>query len=83
MLEFNELIRKILKYIIEGLVLALVAFSIPKKRLDLEEIVILGLTASATFSLLDVFLPSTYGSSARNAAGMGVGFNLVGFPKFG
>ena len=62
---------------IEGLVVALAAFAIPKKQLNVEEIIIIALTAAATFSILDVFIPAM-GSSARGGAGFGIGANLVG-----
>jgi hypothetical protein len=58
---------------------AIAAYAIPKHSLKVEEIVIIGLTAAATFSVLDVFVPAMAGS-ARGGAGMGIGFNLVGFP---
>ena len=49
--------------------------------MNVEEIVIIGLMAAATFSVLDVFVPSIAGS-ARGGAGFGIGANLVGFPRF-
>jgi hypothetical protein len=79
MLDLSELIKRGIKYLIEGLVVAVVAVLVPKKALNVEEIVVIALTAAATFSLLDVFIPSM-GAAARNGAGMGVGFNLVRFP---
>jgi hypothetical protein len=45
---------------------------------NVEEIIILALTASASFSILDYFIPAM-GDSMRNGAGLGLGFNLVGF----
>jgi len=39
------------------------------------------LTAAATFSILDTYVPSM-GVSARSGAGFGIGANLVGFPRF-
>jgi ABC-type Co2+ transport system permease subunit len=78
--DFNELVRRAIKYIIEGLVVAIAAYAIPKsKSLKTEEIVIIALMAAATFSVLDIFIPSV-GASARNGAGLGIGFNLVRFP---
>ena len=77
MLDLNELVKRAVKYLIEGLVVALAAFAIPKKQLNVEEIVIIALTAAATFSILDVFIPAM-GSSARGGAGFGIGANLVG-----
>jgi ABC-type Co2+ transport system permease subunit len=77
MFQANELIKRAIKYLIEGLVVALAAFAIPKKQLNIEEIIIIALTAAATFSILDVFIPAM-GSSARGGAGFGIGANLVG-----
>ena len=77
MFDLNELVKRAIKYLIEGLVVALAAFAIPKKQLNLEELIIIALTAAATFSILDVFIPAM-GSSARGGAGFGIGANLVG-----
>ena len=79
MLDLTELIKRAIKYLIEGLVVAVVATIVPRKQLQVEEIVILALTAAATFSILDVFIPAM-GASARNGAGLGLGLNLVKFP---
>jgi ABC-type Co2+ transport system permease subunit len=77
--DFGELVKRAVKYIVEGLMVAIAAYAIPKHTLKVEEIVIIALTAAATFSVLDVFVPAM-GASARSGAGMGIGFNLVGFP---
>ena len=77
--DLTELIKRAIKYLIEGLVVAVVATIVPRKPLQIEEIVILALTAAATFSILDVFIPAM-GASARNGAGLGLGLNLVKFP---
>jgi ABC-type Co2+ transport system permease subunit len=79
MFDLTELIKRAIKYLIEGLVVAVVATIVPRKPLQVEEIVILALTAAAAFSILDVFIPSM-GASARNGAGLGLGLNLVKFP---
>jgi ABC-type Co2+ transport system permease subunit len=77
--DFAELVKRAIKYLVEGLVVAIVAVLVPKKALNVEEIIIIALTAAATFSILDVFIPSM-GSSVRQGAGLGLGFNLVKFP---
>lgn len=81
MVYFNlsEFIRRTLKYLIEGFIVSLAAFAIPKQTLNIEEILLIALVAAMTFSILDVFIPSM-GVSARNGAGLGIGLNLVGFP---
>lgn len=79
MFDLTELVKRAIKYLVEGLVVAVVATIVPRKPLNVEEIVIIALTAAATFSILDVFIPAM-GASARNGAGLGLGLNLVKFP---
>ena len=80
--NMGELVKRAIKYLVEGLMVAIVAFVIPQKPLKFEEIAIIALMAAATFSILDTFVP-TMGASARSGAGFGIGANLVGFPKLG
>jgi ABC-type Co2+ transport system permease subunit len=77
--DVQEIIKRIVKYLIEGLMVAIAAYAIPKKSMNIEEIVLLALVAAATFSILDTYLPSM-GVSARTGAGFGIGANMVGFP---
>ena len=77
MFDIGELVKRIVKYLIEGLAVAICAYAIPKKQLNVEEIAIIALMAAATFSVLDVFIPAM-GSSARGGAGFGLGANLIG-----
>jgi ABC-type Co2+ transport system permease subunit len=76
-MDLGELVKRAIKYLVEGLVVALAAYTIPKARLNVEEIVLVALIAAATFSILDVFIPAM-GSSARGGAGFGIGANLIG-----
>lgn len=76
-LDAKELFSRILKYVVEGLIVAVAAYFIPGKKLSLEEIITIGVIAAATFSVLDLFSPSI-GSSARAGAGLGIGVNMVG-----
>ena len=78
-IDFREVLKKVIKYIVEGLMVAIACFAIPKKSLDIEEIAILALVAAAKFSILDTYIP-TMGESARTGAGFGIGANLVHFP---
>jgi len=76
-MNFNELVKRAIKYIIEGLIVALAAFVIPKKGLDIEEVVVIALTAAATLAVLDTFVPSM-GVSSRQGAGIAIGTGLAG-----
>jgi ABC-type Co2+ transport system permease subunit len=79
MFDVMELVKRIIKYLVEGIMVAIAAYAIPKRSLNLEEITLLALTAAATFSILDTYIP-TIGVTARSGAGFGIGANLVGFP---
>ena len=77
MFDMSEMIKRIIKYLVEGLMVAIAAFAIPKRSLNLEEIAILALTAAATFAILDTYIPSM-GVSARQGTGLGIGLKLSG-----
>ena len=80
MLDLGELVRRAVKYLVEGIMVALAAYAIPKKSLNLDEVALIALTAAATFSILDTYVPSM-AVSARSGAGFGIGANLVGFQR--
>lgn len=81
MVDLEELLTRVIKYLVEGLMVALAAYAIPKRSLRLDEVALIALTAAATFAILDTYVPSL-AASARSGAGAGIGFNLVGFPRF-
>lgn len=78
-IDIGELVKRIIKYLVEGLMVAIAAYAIPKRSLNIEEIILIALTAAATFSILDTYVPAM-GASARGGAGFGIGANLVRFP---
>ena len=65
------------KYLIEGLALAVAAYVIPQRKLDPTEIILIALTAAATFAVLDMFSPLV-SVGARQGAGFGMGYRMVG-----
>lgn len=75
MFDTSEFIRRIVKYLVEGLMVAIAAYAIPKHSLNIEEIILLALTAAATFSILDTYIP-VIGASARTGTGFGIGLGL-------
>lgn len=76
-LQFDQIMKRVLKYFIEGIMVAIVAFVIPKKQLNIEEVAMIGLIAAATFGILDVFSPSI-GAATRSGVGMSIGAGLTG-----
>ena len=78
LINVGELVKRIIKYLVEGLMVAIAAYAIPKRSLNIEEIILIALTAAATFSILDTYIPSM-GATARSGAGFGIGASMVGF----
>ena len=58
-MDFNvrEIMKRVIKYLVEALVVALACYAIPKKALELEEVALIALVAAATFSILDTYIP--------------------------
>ena len=75
----GEIVNRVIKYLIEGLVVAAAAIFIPKKALPMDEIATLAVVAAVVFAVLDAVSPSM-GVTSRQGAGLGLGFKLVGFP---
>jgi len=76
---FAEIVNRVIKYLIEGLVIAAAAIFIPKKALPMDEVATLAVLAAVVFAILDAVSPSV-GVTARQGAGFGIGANIVGFP---
>ena len=79
--DFADLIKRLVKYALEGLAVAVACYLLPGKKLRADEIGTIALTALAVFAILDIYAPSV-GSSARTGAGFGLGAKLVGCPRF-
>lgn len=74
-----EALTRLVKYILEGLMVGVVAYLLPKSKLQLNEILLIGLTAACVFSILDLLAPAI-SAGARQGVGLGAGFKLVQFP---
>jgi ABC-type Co2+ transport system permease subunit len=73
----HELVKKAIKYIVEGIIVAFASYVIPKQKLNLEEVTVIALVAAATLAILDTFIPSM-GASSRQGAGLAIGTGLAG-----
>jgi ABC-type Co2+ transport system permease subunit len=78
-LSVTELVTRVIKYLLEGLAVAVAMVVIPRKVPSLEEIISISVVAALVFAILDLLSPSV-GLTARQGAGFGLGANLVGFP---
>jgi|TARA_B100000497_G_scaffold86878_1_gene96843 hypothetical protein len=80
--DINDLIVKVLKYVFQGLMIAIVAYlldMVGPNKLNIWEISILAATAACVFAILDVLSP-TYSQSAQQGIGLAAGFKLMRFP---
>ena len=79
--DAREICKRVVKYVLQGLVVAFAAVVLPKRTPDLEEAFTLAIVASAVFAILDILAPNSgLGDAARQGAGLGLGFQLVKFP---
>ena len=77
-IDFKEILKRGVKYLVEGLAVAFVAYYfIGKGKLNIKDIIILGITAAFVFAILDTFSP-TISLGARFGAGFGIGQGLFG-----
>jgi len=81
-LSVTELVTRVIKYLLEGLAVAVAMVIIPRRVPSLEEIVSISVVAALVFAILDLLSPSV-GLTARQGAGFGLGANLVKFPGGG
>jgi len=70
-------VQSLVKYLLEGIAVSVAAFYLTQKKNNLQEVLVLGIVAAASFLILDQFAPGVAGG-ARQGAGFGVGYQLVG-----
>jgi hypothetical protein len=75
-LDSKEFFKRAVKYIFEGLCVALFAYYFTKNKLDLKEVIMLGLIAAATFAVLD-FASPTISLGMRFGTGWGLSQGLL------
>ena len=80
-LDITHVIQRAIKYLVEGLAVAVAAYYIPRKKMNLQEIAIIALTAAASLAILDLLAPLV-GHGARHGAGFGIGASMVGVNQF-
>lgn len=77
-ISFTEIIGRIIKYIVEGGAVAIAAYLIPRKKMTLQEIIMIALTAAAVFAILDLYAPAV-GIATRQGSGFAIGAGLMNF----
>ena len=77
----SDLYHNIVNYVIEGLAVGIIAYFIFKQKLSGEALIILVITATATFAVID-FLSPKIGHYVRQGAGFGLGATMTGIRLF-
>ena len=77
-MNFKDILKRAVKYLVEGLAVAFVAYYfVGKNKLSIRDVVMLGITAAFVFAILDTFSP-TVSLGVRFGAGFGIGQSLFG-----
>ncbi len=76
-LDLSEIIKRAVKYLLEGGAVALAARYIPSEKIDMREVAAIAFTAACVFAILDMYAPSV-SIAARQGAGFAIGSSTVG-----
>lgn len=71
-----QVLNDLIKYLLEGLAVSIAAYYIPRKNINIREVLVIGVTAALTFMLLDMFAPGV-GVGTRQGSGFGIGWSSV------
>lgn len=82
MLFDNEIVKMLVKYLVQGMAVAVAAFYIPKRKVDPVEILMIAFGAATTLLILDQFAKKV-GEYARVGMGFGIGAGQVGYEGYG
>lgn len=75
-IDWASVLGRLIKYTLEGAILAFAAWAIPRSKLDMHEIITIGLVAASTFAVCDTVSPSI-ASSARMGSGLYLGARVA------
>ena len=76
-LDLVEVIKRAVKYLLEGAAVALAARYIPAEKIHIREISMIAFTAACVFAVLDMYAPSV-SVAARQGAGFAIGSSTLG-----
>jgi hypothetical protein len=74
--DFKAAAPMLIKYVLEGLAVAIVAFYLTGRKTKVRDITAIAAAATATFFILDRFSPGV-AAGTRQGAGFGVGFRMI------
>ena len=78
-INYREAIKRLIKYLLEGMAVAIAARYIPQNKMQLREVIMIAITAACVFAILDMYSP-TVSTAARQGSGLMIGANLIKNP---
>ena len=79
-IDYTEILTRVLKYIMEGLAVGLACYF--SAKLNMDQIIIIAVTAAVTFAILDMYTPHV-SDAARLGTGFGIGSQFTGLRMIG
>ena len=79
--DFEEAFKRLVRYLLEGLSVGIAVQVIASRKINLHEVILVGVTSASLLSLFDSFSP-TISSGARSGMGLGLGLGTVGYKGF-
>ena len=79
--DFEEAFKRLVRYLLEGFSVGIAVQIISQKKVNLQEVILVAITASSCLALLDSFSP-TVSRGARSGMGLGLGLGTVGYKGF-
>ena len=74
--DYKEVLRRIIKYLLEGIAVGASAHFVGRNKLDIKEILMIGITASLVFAILDMYSPIV-SFGARTGTGFALGYGIA------
>ena len=56
--DSKEMIKRAIKYFLQGVSVGIASYYLPRVKLGLMDIILIALTASISFAILDIYAPS-------------------------
>ena len=78
--DLSEIIKRSIKYLLEGAAVAIAARYIPSEKINIKEISMIAFTAACVFAILDLYAPSI-SVAARQGSGFVIGASTLGVIK--
>lgn len=72
----NLTIQNLVRYLVEGIAIAIAAYVIPNRRTKINEAAVISLIAALSLFVLDLF-SNDIAKGSRLGAGLGIGYKLV------